>query len=217
MNRQTVIVSGGSVEEAFVLAELQKMPQAFVIGADSGVRFLYRNHIRPNYIVGDFDSLEPEIVEYYKRQTGIPIREFNPVKDASDTEIAIRLAIELGCSSITLFGGTGSRLDHVMANIQSLKIAQDAGIPMRILDPHNQITLIAGEEHLRKDEAFGTYFSLFPLGGSVRDLSISGAKYSLDHHLLEPYDSLCVSNEIAGEEAVITFPEGLVILMQTRD
>ena len=43
------------------------------------------------------------------------------------------------------------------------------------------------------------------------------AKYPLENHVLTPYDSLCVSNEIAGDEVVITFSAGVVILMETRD
>ena len=82
----------------------------------------------------------------------------------------------------------------------------------------NRITLIGeGETHLKKTEAYGPYFSVFPLGEEVFGFNMEGAKYPLENHVLTPYDSLCVSNEIAGDEVVITFSAGIVILMETRD
>ena len=64
------------------------------------MEFLYHHQIMPSYIVGDFDSASSKIRDYYREETDVPIREYNPVKDASDTEIAIRLAMTLGCESI---------------------------------------------------------------------------------------------------------------------
>lgn len=218
MNRQhAVIVSGGTVEEKLALDILKKEPSAFRIAVDRGLEFFYRQKIRPDYIVGDFDSIAPQIIAWYKEQTEIPIREFDPVKDASDTEIAVRHAVEHGCGSIQILGGTGTRLDHVMANIQVLSIPARAGIPAEIIDGYNRIRIVEKEVRLKKSETYGEYFSLFPLGGEIRHLYIRGAKYPLTDHTLVPYDSLCVSNQIAGEEAVITFGEGMVILMETRE
>lgn len=217
MNKKGIIISGGSIENSFVLRILEKIKPDCMIGVDRGLKFLYENQIFPTHIVGDFDSVDSEIVSYYKENTKIPIREFNPVKDASDTEIAVRLAVELGMEELWILGGTGTRLDHVLANIQVLKIAYDAGVNAYLCDAYNKISLIGGETCLKKEEAFGTYFSVFPLGGIVDDFNIQGAKYPLTHHRLKPYDSLCVSNQIQGEEVKITFPKGLVILMETRD
>ena len=212
-----MIVSGGTVEDAFALTILQKMPTAFFIAVDRGLEFFYRNQIRPDYIVGDFDSIAPDIIAFYKQKSEVPVREFDPVKDASDTEIAVRYAIEQGCSGITILGGTGTRLDHVLANIQVLSIPARKKIPAEILDSYNRIRIVEKEVCLKKSEVYGPYFSLFPLAGEVRHLSIRGAKYPLTDHTLVPYDSLCVSNQIEGEEAVITFGEGMVILMETRE
>lgn len=217
MSKCTVIISGGDLQEEFVLEQIQRLEQPLIIGADRGVRFLYRHHLIPDYIVGDFDSLPEEIVRYYKEETEVPIREYNPVKDASDTEMAVRLGMTLGSEKIMIFGATGGRLDHLWANVQTLMIPFSAGIEAEILDSQNRIRLIGGETHLRKAETFGQYFSVFPLGETIYNFNIRGAKYPLEYHTLTPYDSLCVSNEIAEEEAVIDFPEGVVILMETRD
>lgn len=216
MSKRIVIVSGGELEEDFALSVLAEEAYC-IIGVDRGVEFLYRHQIMPSYIVGDFDSVNQKIVDYYRNETKVPIREYNPVKDASDTEIAVRLAMTLGCSELLILGATGGRVDHLWANIQILTIPFRAGIDARILDNRNRIRLIGGDTVLEKSEAYGSYFSVFPLGGEVYNFSLTGAKYPLRGHILTPYDSLCVSNQIEGDRAEIRFPSGIVILMETRD
>lgn len=212
-----MIVSGGTLCEEFVLRELEKEKGSLLIGIDRGAAFLYRHNIQPDYIAGDFDSVPEEIVRYYREETDVPVREFNPVKDASDTEIGIRMAMEYGCRTIRLFGATGTRIDHVLANIQTLMIPHREGIYAEICDPNNRIYLVSGEAVLEKQNMYGLYFSVFPLGGCVPHFNIEGAQYPLSDHTLCPYDSLCVSNRPKDDRVKITFPEGTVIVMETRD
>ena len=204
MNKKIVIVSGGELNEEFTLSVLRE-EAGCVIGVDRGMEFLYHHQIMPSYIVGDFDSVDQTIATYYRDETDVPIREFNPVKDASDTEIAIRL------------GATGGRIDHLWANIQSLAIPFQAGVEAQILDPQNRIRLIDGDTVIKKDEAYGPFFSVFPLGAEVYHFNIEGAKYPLTDHILSPYDSLCVSNQWIEDEVKISFMNGIVILMETKD
>lgn len=217
MSRKGIIISGGSLDTEFTLEILKEIHPEYVIGVDRGLTFLYHNQVMPTHIVGDFDSVEPEIITYYKENTDIPIREFNPVKDASDTEIAVRLAIELGVEYLWILGATGTRLDHVIANIQTLKIAHDARVKTYILDKNNRISLIEKEFCLRKNEQYGKYFSVFPLGETIENFSIVGAKFPLRNHTLCPCGSLCVSNEIEEEKIEITYPKGIVIFMETKE
>lgn len=217
MSKRTVIVSGGMLEKDFVLPIIKSEDTEFVIGVDRGLKFLYDHEIKPDYIVGDFDSVPKGIVEYYREEADVPIREFNPVKDASDTEIALRLCLGLNRKQIWVLGGTGNRIDHLWANIQCLQIALEAGADARILDSHNQIRLLDQGITLKRDEAFGKYFSLFPMELPVDALTITGAKYPLKNHFLRPDDSLCVSNEFEEDEVTISFSFGKVILMETRD
>lgn len=104
MSKQTVIVSGGMVEKDFALSILKSEETEFVIGVDRGLVFLYDNEIKPDYIVGDFDSVPRKLVEYYREELDVPVREFNPVKDASDTEIALRLCLGLNRKKIVILG-----------------------------------------------------------------------------------------------------------------
>lgn len=217
MNNRAIIISGGSIERSCALRAIGEKCPDVVIAVDRGLEFLYEQKIKPTHIVGDFDSIDPSVIEYYKTKTQIPIREFNPVKDASDTEIALRLAIELGMKEIWILGGTGTRLDHVMANIQSLKIAANAEVKAYLLDANNCISVLNEKAVLEKTKAYGPYFSVFALGGRVEGLTIRGAKYPLSDHTLEPYDSLTVSNQFAEEKVTIEFESGTLVLMETRD
>ena len=217
MNKRTIIVSGGMLEEEFVLSILKSQDTEFIIGVDKGIEFLYKHKISPNYIVGDFDSVSEDIITYYTEETKVPIKRLHPVKDASDTEVALRLCLEMERKNIVILGATGTRIDHVWANVQTLKIGLDKGEEVCIMAAHNRIRLLNRGVSLHRKTAFGSYFSFFPLGGEVQDFSIQGAKYPLSHATLLPFDSLCVSNEFAEDEVKVTFSEGIVILMETRD
>ena len=162
------------------------------------------------------DSANPEIVSYYKEHTTVPIRNL----------IRSRCIGHRDCGAACT-GVEGERTLDIRRDrdkdrscpgkYPSVKIPYDAGVEAYIVDVCNKISLIGKETCLKKEDAFGPYFSVFPLGGIVEHFSLEGAKYPLCDHTLCPYDSLCVSNQIQDEEVRITFPKGLVILMETRD
>lgn len=212
-----MIVCGGMLEEGFVEENLAKNEGVTIIGVDKGVEYLYHHGILPQYIVGDFDSAESEIIQYYKTQTSVSIRELDSMKDETDTEVAIRLALTLGSQEIWLLGATGGRIDHLWANIQTLSIACKANVKAYILDRKNRIQVIDKPCELKKSEAYGKYLSVFSLNGEIFDFSMTGTKWPLEHHLLKPTDSLTVSNEYEEETVKIHFLEGLLIIMETRD
>lgn len=221
MNKKALIVSGGSVERDFLRKVFHSAfyPDGadVLIAADSGLEAVSDLGLPVTHIVGDFDSARSGILEPYRDRPDVEIRRFRPEKDATDTEIALRLALELGCGKIIMTGCTGSRLDHVWGNVQLLSIAKQAGAEACLVDPCNRISLIESETVLGKDTQYGTYISLFPLGGAVKGLTLEGFKYPLTEYLLEPVDSRCVSNEISADQAVITYREGTLLLMETKD
>ena len=217
MNNKGIIVSGGFIDDSFAAKFIEESNASCIIGVDSGLHFLQHNQIVPTHIVGDFDSVQPEVIAQYKKCSNISIHELHPVKDASDTEIAIRMAMTLGAKELIILGATGGRLDHLWANVQSLSIPHKAGIDAKIIDKQNRITLIDSKTVLKKEEAYGPYFSIFPLGQDVLGVTIKGARYPLRNHTITPHDSLCVSNQFEEDEVEIDFLSGTIILMETRD
>ena len=128
-----------------------------------------------------------------------------------------RRALELAPDRIDLVGVTGSRLDHVMGNLQLLALGLESGVPMFILDAHNRIRLIDRPLTIKKEEQFGEYISLIPHGGLVGGLTLKGMKYLLSGATLTPDISLGISNEIIDEEAQIIFTVGRLFVFETRD
>lgn len=215
--RRALIVSGGDIDREFARDIIKKHTYKYIIAADAGLRFLYEEEIIPTHIVGDFDSLEQEILEFYSGNPKVVIRMFSPIKDATDTELALRLAVELKSTEIYLIGGGGARMDHTIGNIQSMCIPLKAGIPCIMADPYNRIELLDHSTVIRRQEAFGKYLSFFSLGGAVRQLTLTGVKYPLAAHDLTTADSLGVSNEITDEEAAVSFSKGILIMIQSKD
>lgn len=216
---KTLIVSGGRIEPDFALPFCKNTTFDKIIGVDSGLGFLYDYGIEPTHIVGDFDSARPGLGEYYREKKEIEIRRFNPVKDSTDTQIAIELALELKSTSIVILGGTGSRLDHVLGNIQSMMLAKAVGVDCCMIDEHNRIRLIGENMILKRENQYGCFISLIPLTSVVEGVDLIGFKYPLRNHTFTSTESagLGVSNEIVEEEAQIRIKSGILILIEALD
>lgn len=214
---RTLIISGGTIDRDFALSFIQNYRPEYCVAADRGLAFCETANLQPDYIVGDFDSLPAGRLERYLSVHDVPVRTFNPVKDYSDTEIALRHVIKAGAKQIVLLGATGSRIDHVLAGLQCLHIPLEAGIPAWIVDSCNRISLHDQGFVLKKDEQFGAFVSFFPAGDTVENLTLEGFMYPLHHHRMINADSLGVSNEIQEDTARVSFTAGRLYMVQSRD
>lgn len=211
------VVSGGNIDDMFVNRMLeQEKPQA-VIAVDKGMDFFYRNQRMPDIIIGDFDSVDSESLQYFRKLPDVGMIELNPVKDDTDTEAAIRYALAHGAEQITLLGATGSRLDHVLGNVELLGIGLRAGVPIVMTDTHNRIRMTDRGITLKKETQHGTYVSLIPYTEKVEHLTLRGFKYPLTDAVLTGCCSLGVSNEITEEEAQISLDGGILLVIESRD
>jgi thiamine pyrophosphokinase len=217
MKRKAIIICGGLIEDDFVLGAIKAHKPDCIIAVDKGLEFLHQHNIEPDAIVGDFDSVCENVISQYVREKALCIHQHDSNKAKSDTELAIEVALDLRQEELLILGATGNRMDHFWGNVQSIKIPLDVGIKSMILDSKNRIRLLCEDFVLSKEECFGNYFSLFPLGETVENVSLEGAKYPLKNESLTPWNSRCISNEIAEEELKITFRDGIVILMETKD
>ncbi|MFR2188348.1 MAG: thiamine diphosphokinase [Blautia sp.] len=215
--KTAVIISGGSLDPDFALAFLREEKPELLIGADRGICFLKEKGIHPTHIVGDFDSASGEALEYFKQFPEIPIRTFNPVKDFTDTAIAMELAMEEGADRIYILGGTGTRLDHVVANIKLLSHALERKKECVLMDAHNRIRLIDQPLTIEKKKQYGKYVSLFAFGGQVKGLTLRGFFYPLTEYDMEAENPLGVSNEITAENGEISFSSGKLLVMESKD
>ena len=217
-----VIISGGHIEDVFALKWLLENKYDLLIAADSGMEFLFRNKIMPDVIAGDFDSVGDEAYEYFVKNEEISgvrpeILRLNPIKDDTDTEFVIREAIRRGATSITVLGGTGTRLDHVLGNVHLLGIGLEHGIEIELVDSHNRIRMISDELVIEKEAQFGDFVSILPFNGDAKGVSLQGFKYPLEKATVKSFSTLGISNEIVEEKAVVQVEEGILLVIEARD
>lgn len=167
--------------------------------------------------MGDFDSVNIEILQFYQNNPKVIFHKYNPEKDNTDTDIALKLAIQLNSLSITIMGALGKRMDHALANIHILKDALEVGIPCKILDAYNKIYLVKDKITLVKNKTYGKYISLIPFTTTVEGLTLKGFKYPLNNASLSIGLSLGVSNELVEEVATIQLKQGILIVIESKD
>lgn len=215
--REALIISGGSIDIEFGSRYMREHLNALKVAVDSGMEFYYKQKILPDIIVGDFDSVSGQVINYFRQQKGISWIELVPEKDDTDTEAAVRRVIAEGCDTIHLLGATGSRLDHMLGNIQLLGIALTEGAEMFMVDANNRLRMIKQGITVRKSEQYGKYISLLPFTPNVMDVTLKGMKYPLLNFKLECYSSIGISNEIIEDEGVISFTDGVLLVIESRD
>lgn len=180
----------------------------FIIAADSGYEILKASDIHIDIAIGDFDSLGyvPD---------DVVVRKLKVEKDDTDTMTAVRFALDSGAEEITLLGGIGGRLDHTIANLQTLSFIANRGAAGRLMDESNEILgLLPCEYEFPK--RMGYSLSTFSMTDEVTGLCESGVKYPLDNAVLTNRFPLGVSNEITDEKAVISFKSGILFVCFSR-
>lgn len=213
----TLIVAGGEINLAFLENYYLSKKPDIIIAVDNGLDALNKLNIFPNHIVGDLDSVNQSLIKSYKNNPKINIHQYQPEKDYTDTDIALKLAISLRSSHIALIGALGKRMDHALANIHILLVALNANIPCELLDDNNRIYLVNSTHTIEKLNIYGKYISLIPLTSSVEGLTLTGFKYPLDNYSLTIGKSLGISNEIIDDTATIFLKKGILIVIESRD
>lgn len=212
-----LIITGGTIQSEFAIKYIKEKMWDYIVCADAGMKFCHEAGITPNLILGDFDSVDEESYEYFKTVCPERMERFPTHKDETDTELALLRAIEAGADAITMIGATGTRLDHVMGNIQMLKLALDREVSCQIVDAHNRIRMVQGEAVLEKADQFGTYVSLLPFTPEVRGITLKGFAYEVEDFTLVSGIARGVSNELETETATITCKDGILLVIESKD
>lgn len=212
-----LIVAGGYTDYEFACDLIKKSGFEVIIAVDSGMDFLYESKITPDVILGDFDSVDQEVFEYFKQQPYIEICSLNPEKDDTDTEHAIHYAIDHGATHIIILGGTGNRIDHLLGNISLLGIGLEEGVEIEMIDVNNRIRMVDKSITLAQKEQFGKYLSLIPYSSKVENITLTGVKYPLENETMGGFNARGVSNEIVADEANISFTDGILLVIESRD
>ena len=221
--KSCLILTGGKLNLAFARSFLEKDHFDKVIAVDGGLESAEALGITPDYIVGDFDTVSKEVTDRFRSLPFIVWEQHKPEKNETDTELAFRDALEAGCVLVDMLGATGGRLDHELSNIQLLAQGRKKGLRVTIYDAFNKIFLADAELDLQvvfeREDLYGRYVSFLPVTETVKGITLTGFKYPLkekDISILEN-PSLCISNEVLEEKAVLTFRSGLLLCVESRD
>ncbi len=218
-NNRLCIISGGSIDLEFVRKYLKQEKFQTIIAVDNGLKWCDELGVVPDEIVGDFDTVCADLVQRYEKNENIKIERLNPIKDDSDTEHAMWHAVTYEPDEVVILGATGTRLDHVMANVSALQILLSYHIPAYILDKNNRIRLVQRELVIKKEEQYGQYVSLIPFTDVVKGVTVEGVAYPLEEKNFSKDEcySLGVSNKITESQMHVFIRHGIMMVLETKD
>ncbi|MBO6310009.1 MAG: thiamine diphosphokinase [Oribacterium sp.] len=208
----------------------------FIIAADAGYKNLKKSGIRPDLLVGDFDSMhidgvagttgpvkdldiyedaeKAEYLHHLKQMEvdGIETKVIDPIKNDPDMMACVRLGLEQGFSEFHIIGGTGKRIDHSIANLQIIGFLAARGCRGYIYNEFQIITAIHNETQKFPAEMQG-YFSALALSDRCRGVTEKGFKYIVNDVELQNTIPTGISNEFVGTEAEISVKDGTLLLI----
>ena len=178
------------------------VPGDLVIAADAGYQTCQAAGIVPDLLLGDFDSMDAPA--FPGHVVVLPVE-----KDDTDTLAAVRAALAQGCREIHIYGGTGGkRLDHTLANLQTLLFLRRQGAWGYLYDDDFVWTAIENESLTIAQTVEWGLFSAFCLGDRAEGIDETGFQYTLENGSLTPDFPMGVSNHIIAPQARITVRSG---------
>ena len=202
---------------------IDRTPQDFVIAVDGGLKYLTECGIEPDFLLGDFDSLGEEYVETVAKYRGMGedhFRQLPVVKDDTDTLAAAKLGISRGYKEFLIYGAMGGRLDHTMANIQTMIWILRNGGRASMLDGDTRVTVI-GPGVFEIPEDFEGTVSLFSLDRCLSNVTIRGMKYEVKNAAVPNDYPVGCSNETlpngGSKGAYYSIGEGTGLLVMTEN
>ena len=201
------IISGGR----FADVDIRRSESEYVIACDKGLDNADRYGIRPDLVIGDFDSVSGENLRKIE-ESEIKYIRYPKEKDDTDTMLAIKHALDMGFSHIKVTCAFGGRMDHSFANIQAARYAAERGAVVELVDDGCDSTIFANEE-IEFNRREGCFLSVFSLSDISRGVSIKGAKYELENAELTGNFPLGVSNEFTDPKTAVSVKDGCLMVV----
>ena len=202
------IYVGGVIDPA-AITEHPKQGD-LTVAADSGWNNAEQLGVKPQVLLGDFDSIGRETLPDAEEILQVP-----PEKDRTDTQLAVDLALSRGADDIVLIGGLSGRLDHTLSNLAVLEYLHEKNVHAVITDGFNRARFLKNTGALVARSEF-TYVSLIAASDTVKGVTVEGCKYPLKNGKLTRTCGFAVSNEITGNCALIEVRRGAVYLIESK-
>ena len=187
----------------------------YVIAVDGGLMYCESLGVEPDLIVGDFDSITDSFVgalEEIEKRSPEKVVRLNTMKDDTDTMAALKIGIERGFEVFYMYGCGGGRLEHTIANIQSLIYLKDRDLKGYIMEGEG-MTFVMRNESVSFKETMEGYVSLFALDPVIKGVTEKGLKYTLEKAELSYGFPLGVSNEFIGVQSEIAVDSGTALVV----
>jgi thiamine pyrophosphokinase len=204
-----VVFAGGEAPLPANVAGLG--PADRVIAADSGLDHALALGVAVDVLVGDLDSVS-DAGRRAASAAGVEVVEHPSAKAETDLELALRRALVDSPRRITVVGGHGGRLDHLLANVWLLAAPALAAVEVRALLGPALVTVVRSRARLQG--RVGELVSLLPAHGPAHGVSTEGLRFSLDDEPLLPGSPRGVSNEFTAVEAAIELRAGTLVAVQ---
>ena len=192
---------------------LQKANFEHIICADGAAAKAREFGIMPHILVGDMDSIDPNDL-LFMEQNQVKFYRQPPEKDFTDTFLALQVAEENHWDDITIWGGTGGRLDHTLANLFGAISFVKRG--MNLIFDEQGSTIYIVRDQLALPGKIGDTVSIFPMGETVTGLTLTGFKYPLENAVLEPEFPIGISNELVEKENHISVDSGILAVFHNK-
>lgn len=178
--------------------------QTNIFCADGGTKYAFDMGLTPLEIWGDFDSLDKKYLKKAE-ELNITIKRFEPGKDFTDGELIIKYLTEKGFEKIYVLGGLGGRTDHLLTNL-SIVFKYDNVI---FLDEKETIFRVTDNFVIENKK--NHTISFVPMSEEVNNIYLIGFKYPLNGYNLKLGESICNSNIIIEDKAIIKFSSGKLL------
>ena len=179
--------------------------------ADGGANFAFKYGKIPEMIVGDLDSIEKKVLEYYKSKN-ILIKKFPKDKDFTDFELILKEINKISenknfVEKIFVVGGLGKRIDMTLSNLFIMEKYKN----LVFLQENEEIFYAEKSFILKNKKEYE--FSIIPISEKVEKLTLKGFKFETDKIDVKRESSRLVSNVILENEASVEFENGKLIII----
>jgi thiamine pyrophosphokinase len=208
--RAAVVFAGAPLEvTARLRARVAALDEPRIVAADSGAATALAFGLRPDVVVGDFDSLDAETQQELAR-LAVPFERYPRAKDATDGQLALQYALEARPTTLLLLGYlNGPRLDMTLSAALLLAPTHTRAV---LADERNECLLLRGPDHATWAAEPDELISLLPLAGDCLGVRTEGLRYPLDGERLVFGDTRGISNEPIAHEVSAALESGLLLL-----
>ncbi|MFV2038678.1 MAG: thiamine diphosphokinase [Acidimicrobiales bacterium] len=203
-----IVVAAGESTDASIAARLPTADA--VIAADGGLDQALKLGLEPTMLVGDLDSISAEGLKWAQDRQ-LPIERHPQDKDATDLELALRIATEQADEVVVVDSGAG-RFDHALGNLLLLGSSRWAAVELSAIAGGGLVTVV--RRHRVLSGRAGDIVSLFAVGGGATGVTTTGLRWALEGAEVQPCSSLGTSNEMTGTEASVSVSDGVVFVLQ---